>query len=278
MGRIFQCVGRYAGTAYTIKNTYIRVYCVEELCYYICNNAYLLDESFACPELADWLEEECSLPDLAGRLRERLRSGDRLEGFAEEILSSTNYVTSEESGDIRRVIVATRHTSKAQKEYVLAEHFLKNHRYALAFKSYQHLLNEFSEALTLETRARIYYHLGVVYSGMFCFEQADSYFEKAFSMVDLDEYRYASYVAKKMYLTEKEYRKYRMITQDFAYISDQVEKDMETAENEWLVSEEYRRMRRLQGLMDQGNIDEYELGMDAETEYIKETYRNCMSE
>ena len=72
MGRIYNCVGRYAGTAYTIKNTWIRVYCVEELCYYICNNSYLLEDEFVSNELITWLEEECNLPMLVRRIRTQI--------------------------------------------------------------------------------------------------------------------------------------------------------------------------------------------------------------
>ena len=66
MGKIYQCIGRYAETPYTIKKTYIRVYCVEELCFYIFHNAEMIDESFAGNELIEWLAEECSLKDGVG--------------------------------------------------------------------------------------------------------------------------------------------------------------------------------------------------------------------
>ena len=39
------CVGEYCETAYNIEELEIRVYCMEELCYCLKENAFLLDMS-----------------------------------------------------------------------------------------------------------------------------------------------------------------------------------------------------------------------------------------
>ena len=108
MTGVFQCVGRYASEPLTIKNTYIRVWCIEELCYYICENADLLDESFASNELIDWIADECGLKELANRLKAVRRQSVKLESFVAEILNAANYVDEEELRRIGRVIRANR--------------------------------------------------------------------------------------------------------------------------------------------------------------------------
>ena len=47
----------------------MHIYTIEELCYYFCNNLYLIDYTIINKKLCDWLEEELELDDLAAELR-----------------------------------------------------------------------------------------------------------------------------------------------------------------------------------------------------------------
>ena len=51
------CVGEYCETAYNIEELEIRVYCMEELCYCLKENAFLLDMSIMNDKLVDWIGE-----------------------------------------------------------------------------------------------------------------------------------------------------------------------------------------------------------------------------
>ena len=68
-----------------------RVYSPEELCYLITLEAYMLDESFASHELADWLGEECGLEELGDRLHAALKRQCTVEEFAREILTYVGF-------------------------------------------------------------------------------------------------------------------------------------------------------------------------------------------
>ena len=62
------CVGEYCETAYNIEELEIRVYCMEELCYCLKENAFLLDMSIMNDKLVDWIGEECRVRELAKQL------------------------------------------------------------------------------------------------------------------------------------------------------------------------------------------------------------------
>ena len=121
MANVYECVGRYAQTAYTIKNTMIRVWCLEELCYYICEHAVLLDDSFASQDLLDWLAEECGLKELARQLKTTRRQSMKLESFILEILDAAHYADETEKKEIARVIRANRDMPALERSMVLAE-------------------------------------------------------------------------------------------------------------------------------------------------------------
>ena len=62
------CVGNYALTPYCVPGIEINVYCMEELCFILKENAFLLDFSVMEDALLDWIEktpEEQELPELA---------------------------------------------------------------------------------------------------------------------------------------------------------------------------------------------------------------------
>ena len=54
MSRVNLCLGQYARTPYTFEKARTRVFCVEELCYFLKENAWLLDEAVLGKGLADW--------------------------------------------------------------------------------------------------------------------------------------------------------------------------------------------------------------------------------
>ena len=53
--RVSVCVGDYATTPYCVAGLEIEVYSMEELCYCIKENAFLLDFSLLNDGLVDWM-------------------------------------------------------------------------------------------------------------------------------------------------------------------------------------------------------------------------------
>ena len=65
MGSLILCHKKRAKQPYEITRVHIRVYTIEELCYYVCNNLYLIDHTIMNPQLCQWIRTELSLPRLA---------------------------------------------------------------------------------------------------------------------------------------------------------------------------------------------------------------------
>ena len=59
--RISVSVGEYAKTPYYVPGIERSVYCMEELCYCIREDAFLLDLTFLNDGLLDWIERECEI-------------------------------------------------------------------------------------------------------------------------------------------------------------------------------------------------------------------------
>ena len=58
MGSYILCQVRRAENPFFIDSVSLNIYSIEELCYFICRNLPLLDETVLNESLAAWLKEE----------------------------------------------------------------------------------------------------------------------------------------------------------------------------------------------------------------------------
>lgn len=73
MGELLFCHEPIAALPYYVEGIGINLYSMEELCYYIMGNTYLLDNSFMSEELCTWVEKQMGLYKLAEQLRDIMR-------------------------------------------------------------------------------------------------------------------------------------------------------------------------------------------------------------
>lgn len=278
MGKIYQCVGHYAETAYTIKRTWIHIYCVEELCYYICNNAYLLEEDFISQDLLLWLEADCMLPALAKTLRAQIRQG---AGLAEQIrllLESVHYCPQKEIDEIIGMIAANDSMNALQKNKIRADYFLKNERLVLALQCYEDLQDELAETGDDKLTASVLYNMGVIYAHLFLFRQAGECFQQAYEKHEKQEYRIAYLAAVRMIMTDTEYINLAGQHEEARQSFKVFENMLDRVNKEWKNSDEYRKQRRLEQLRESGNYEAFLKQLEQAGNVFKESYRNMILE
>ena len=230
MGKIYQCVGRYAGTPFIVKNTYIRLYSIEELCFYICHNAELIDEDFATKELIEWITDECCLPELANKLKLVLKQSIRSEAFAEVILSYCHYADENEIKETARVIKAGHSFDITKREEIRADYFIKSGRYALAFKTCEQLLGDPPNTENVNLMTKVHFNLGVIYAKLFFFKEAAEQFKIAYDMSGDREAQFSYLAAMRLSLGEMEYLKFAGSLSDEYMEAGRVEKTMASIE------------------------------------------------
>lgn len=85
MGRAILCLGQYAKIPYTFEKTKPGFLSGGAL-FLPEGNAGLVDESCFTRELADWIGEQCGLPELAVRLRALMKGKEKPEVIVPQIL------------------------------------------------------------------------------------------------------------------------------------------------------------------------------------------------
>ena len=271
MGKVYACVGRYSANPYTIKKTGMRVYCVEELCYYIRNNAYFIDDDFFGPDLYSWLDEECNLKGLAKILRARSRQDGRIETLVRTLFEEVHYCSPEELAETKGLLKTNRSIPGKQKLKIRADYFLGNGKLSMAMQTYEDLLSRLDEKKDSRLAGSVYHNIGVIYARMFIYGEAASFFEKAYAVDGLKEHRVCYLAAQRMRMSDSSYLKF-ISGCDYPE-SEIVEAEIKNAMDELKASDEFIKLKGLKQLKSEGETKELENGIEREMENIKENYR-----
>lgn len=183
MGELLYCHEPIAAMPYYVEGIGINLYSMEELCYYIMGNTYLLDNSFMCEELCTWVEKQMGLYKLAEQLRDIMRGQGMLSDFVFKILEQTAYCTTREMQDIVLTIRQMEEKSDFECNKIRADQLMEKQKFLAAIYEYKRLLDsqDAKDASAL-LRGNIWHNLGTAYARLFLFEEAAGCYEKAYKL------------------------------------------------------------------------------------------------
>ena len=136
------CQTKTADSPYFIENISTNIYTLEELCYYLFHNLYLIDDTVMNERLCLWLQDELNLPGLAARLRANLGKFSSLEDVLYPVFKEINYLTYEELKVLNARIQNLDRESRQVREKQKGDALMENGMYVHAIQVYQKLLEE----------------------------------------------------------------------------------------------------------------------------------------
>ncbi len=275
MNRVYACYGRYASTPYTIKKTHIHVFCVEELCFYIRENAYFIDDDFFDQDMFLWLEEECGLSSIAKKLRNKYRTDKSSESLVRILFEETFYADMEQLNQTLAILKNNQKMSQQEKLKLQGDFFLKNEKYTLALDCYEDLVKLMTGRKDKKLLAAAYHNLGVIYARLFMFESAGEYFRKAYDTSGDKSYM-VDYLAsiRCAYSDDKYLKKLNIIDGAYDY-SSALEEKVDAINKAYENSDEYTAVKNIIKLKNDKAAD-YKEKADSFVEGIKEEYRESM--
>ena len=104
MSTVILCSGNYAKTPYYIAEEDLHLYSVEELCYYLYKNAFMLQEDFFGDALLSWISQELGLSQWADALKEHRGKEDVLFHSIEYLFLMTGYFGRDECEKVHRIL------------------------------------------------------------------------------------------------------------------------------------------------------------------------------
>lgn len=198
MGSLILCHKKRAKQPYVITRVHIRVYTIEELCYYICNNLYLIDYTFMNRQLCEWIGEELQMRELAKVLTNEIDKNCTVEQFALTILDMSTIYGQSEINKIQNMLERLQNQKPAEKAKYKADRLLESGEYASAIQVYQSIVHdEWDGSVNKEFYGKVYGCLGTAYGRMFLYGEAAEAYKKGFELCEdtdmLKAYLYCCY-------------------------------------------------------------------------------------
>lgn len=166
------CQTKKAERPYFIENISTNIYSIEELCYYLYHNLYLIDASVINEELCMWIQQELELPKLAAKLRPKLQNYTNAEDVLYPIFKEINYLTYEELKNLNSRMALLNQESPALRQKRKGDCLVENRMYVNAIQVYQKLLEQNPDSERTDFAADVLYNLGCAYSYLFQMEKA----------------------------------------------------------------------------------------------------------
>ena len=189
MSYVIFCGEKGTEKPYHIEDLNLRIFSIEELCYYIYSNVSLCDQELIKPELAGWIENQCKLPDLAESIRVILKKDPRAERVAAQIFAYTDYLTKQEREAVCERIRKYSQWGLDERKKMRGDYFYLDGKFQDAVKVYGEMLEHMIAAL-------------------FCKKTSLSDREWEEFLAEHDEFNtYVMPMEKQLSETEKEWRK-----------------------------------------------------------------------
>lgn len=276
------CVGEYASQPFHFEGLNVRVYCAEELCYALKENAFLLDTDIMSDRLVEWLYRECGLSGLAAELHDLIHRKGSLSAFVGRILEYTGFYSIEEIKQTEQTLKRGAGLNVLEKRKLRIDHLAEQKRYLAAVTEYDALLGTWEAAMGekknagAELKASILHNKGTALAGLMRYSQAADSFRQAYETDRNQESLKCFLAAKRMELSDNDYVAYAASVPDSAETVLSLEKLIEELNKEWELEADYLRLLERKHLREE-NERAYLEEDDRVLMALKEEYRSMVS-
>ena len=269
MGKIILCRAREAKQPLVVKDIGLKIYTLEELCYFIYNNIYFISIDFFDDDFNSFVEEtgQKQLVQIIADLK------SRNAGLAQIVLSVLKYVdyySNEEIEQLSGVLGTLDSRNVYERLKARADTLLENKCYYGAVQNYAKIIEgTYDKSLSGLFYARVYHNMGVAHARMFLYKQSVPYFEEAYKIGQHEESLKCLMAAKRLAMGNN------IIESDDA--SDQeaaLKSELEKLADNARYSDTYRHLQQIEKLKEEADITEYNDALtglldDWKKQYIK---------
>ncbi len=229
MGSIILCQRKKADNPYEITRIHKKIYTMEELCYYLCHNIYLVDNTIMNEQFCGWIEDELKLGDLARRLKEALLDHCGREGFILLIAQQANIYSKRELKNLEDILIKIKDTKEIERLKYKGDNLLENGEIEEAILVYQAILRgEVDETISRTFYGKVYACLAAAYGKAFLYEEAMEMYDEAFQICNDPTLVKCYLYAAKRYLSDTEYKLFLAKSEVFEELDEIISREMES--------------------------------------------------
>ena len=270
------CIGEYASVGYEPEAMGIKVYSLEELVFFIRENAVLLDNGFMDEALGEWLAAECKLQELGEELRKASRKRVTLKAYVGIILEYAGFYSKDINEQIENIIAENSSLSIYEKKKARGDALVQKGYYGKAGREYAKLLQILPEDMTI-LRGEIYHGCGICLAKMFYFKLAGDYFLKAHTLTGKIACYHQYLWTKRLSMSEKEYVEFLREHEEAYEDSVEMEEYLEDLSAQWEHSHNGMLLQGIHKEKEFRKIAEYQNKLKERTDYLKDAYREIVN-
>ena len=270
-------LGRYAEIPYIAPDAEVPVYCIEELCYVLKENAFLMSDKLCDMEMVRFIDTQLELPELAGELEKLLRKNGSPSALAGIILDYAGYGSVKERREMEQLLRESVDEEPLVKQKIHADYLYRHGKYAQALNEYAELLAHIPED-NVRLLSEVHQHLGVACCKIFNLEVAASNFHRSFMLNPGNTESIRMFLAcKRLMMPEEAYIEFVSANPQWHDMSIQLEKEFGQAEQDYSHSREYLDTQTLRQQREQMNDKSYYDTVTVRLMEMKEAYRQSVN-
>ncbi|MCX4328019.1 MAG: tetratricopeptide repeat protein [Lachnospiraceae bacterium] len=274
MGKLIQCSSRLAKKPYYFRVTDTNVYSIEEVCYFIHQNIYMLQRDFFTYGFAVWLREELGMEDTALKVENMLRYNNNLKDIVVTLCCSCDYYDEKEINWLIKIMDETQSLPMRKRQKIKADNFLRCNLFEKALEEYGHILKSDNMlAADIKEYGAIYHNIGVAYAGLGDYGKACDYFSQAYekgkNKESIREYIYCLILSEDNTRFGLVCRQYNITEEE----RDIIKRDFNEIDRINASSKETGRISRLREILKSGYLEEYYEKVDGYIKRWKDEYR-----
>lgn len=274
MGKLIQCSSRLAKKPYYFRVTDTNVYSIEEVCYFIHQNIYMLQRDFFTYGFAAWLRQELGMEDTALKMENMLRYNNNLKDIVVTLCCSCDYYDEKEINWLIKIMDETQSLPLRKRQKIKADNFLRCNLFEKALEEYGHILKSDNMlAADIKEYGAVYHNMGVAYASLGDYSKACDYFSQAYekgkNKESIREYIYCLILSEDSNSFELVCRQYNITEEE----RDKIKKDFNETDRMSAVSKETGRISRLRDILKSGYLEEYYSKVDGYIKRWKDEYR-----
>ncbi len=276
MSRLILC-GITAKHPIYIDELDINIYTMEELCYYLYNNIYMVGQEFFTENLIDFVENELGLKAVAMKLRYDMDKNKSYTVMINNILEGSSYYLPNEREEIELELKKLSTKTPAQRIKSRADALVEGKKYGSALKTYRSILEKKDIDVPANLLAEVWNNMGVIFARKFMHLDAVSCFEMAYDIEKKEKYKnnlIYSIVLMEMGETREKYmedvmNRYQITEDEIKIAQKQIESEME----EVLKDNQIRETLSMLSYGDKKDMNTYYEQVDEILESWKTQYR-----
>ncbi len=277
MGRVILCVGKEAKRPYVFRGTGDRVFCIEELCHVLYQNAFEVQEELYSEELLRFIGEELGLSERAEYMRRLIDAHAGAKDVMVACFCSADYYDAREIKAFLKEYDAFYEKSPLERKKWKADRLWEEGKEQEAGGLYQEILLSGSLAeLPNEVYGDLLHNVGVMKMRSGNISQAVEYFRDAYDRNGADDTLRQYFIALTLSGQKERMDQELKVLAPRSEVTAQVAQEVYAARNAAEQTGEYQEFERLKKLHEEGKIAEYYQCMDSLLERLKEKYRKRM--